>query len=310
MDLIRDGVEVVRVLTPERALAHREAIRQMRPIEFVDLDGPLVMGGFGAYGHPSSFHDPVIRRFRSEVIPEMESFFRRHFEGVFIEALFDRTCVRPAGSRTTKETWHRDVSPPNRGQVFGGWVNLDATDQFFSCCPGTHRDVTTTTTGFVRSGGGRVGGETRVVVPPGHAVVFYQRILHQVLPARQKTDSYRVFQGFKISADDEPLFPREMTDKWIDDQAVPLLPSGQQPPVYSSNHSSVFLFRGTANDPIAFSARIHPSCVKEKVCRGAKNAGRSYRIVDRHMTSLRAYNLPMLPPYTDEERRIFYPHRL
>lgn len=308
MDLIRDGVAVVRVVTPAQAAAHREAIRQMRPMEFVVHDGPLVMGGFGAHGHPSSFHDPVIRQFRSEVVPVMESFFRQHFRGAFIEALFDRVCVRPRGSKTTKEAWHRDISPPNTGQVFGGWVNLDDTDQFFSCCPGSHRDATTGASGFVRSGPSET--ETRIPVPPGHAIVFYQQILHQVLPGRQKQDSYRVFQGFKISADDQPLFPRELTDQWIDDQAVPLLPSGQKPPVFSSNHSSVFLFSGTQNDPIAFSARVHPSCVREKVCHGAKNRGKPYRIVDRHMTSLRAYNLPMLPPYTEEERRIFHPHPL
>lgn len=308
MDLIRDGVAVVRVMTPDRAAEHREAIRRSRPVEFVDYDGPLVMGGFGAYGHPSSFHDPVIRRFRSEIVPVVESFFRRHFRGAFIETLFDRVCVRPTGSKTTKETWHRDVSPPNNGHVFGGWVNLDATDQFFSCCPGTHRDAPTNTSGFVRSGPAET--ETRVPVPPGHAIVFFQNILHQVLPMRQKQDSYRVFHGFRISPDDAPLFPRLLTDKWIDDQAVPLLPSGQKPPMYSSNHSSVFLFSGGPNDPIGFSARIHPSCAQEKVCHGAKNRGRTYRIVDRHMTSLRAYNLPMLPPYTDEERRIFSPHRL
>lgn len=318
MDLSRDGVAIVPILTKEQAQKHRKNIQDIRFPEFISQQPPYVMGGFGAYANPSSFHHPSIRLLRQEAYPVMRRFFQETFEGetVFLEQMFDRVCVRRRGTSTSKETWHRDVCPrvadPEREHVFGGWINLDDEPQYFSCSPSTHRVGHDGKTGFVAQTA-PTSKATRVRIPCGHAIVFYQDILHQVLPKKQKKDSFRLFQAFWVvvsGTQPDPLYPRETTERWISDQATPLLPSGQHPPMYSSNHSSVFLFTNGPNDPIVFSKNIHPSCITSKSCQRGKNRGREYQIVHRHMTSLRDYNMTLFPAYTEQERQIFFPQKI
>lgn len=270
------------------------------------------MGGFGAYGNPASFHNPIVREIRRHAYPIVKRFLVGHFpDGYYVEQLFDRMCVRRAGTSTTRESWHRDISVKKHqdDRVFGGWINLDDKPQYFSCAIGTHTDTDDGSgTGFVRND--KPEKATRILIPSGHAILFFQDILHQVLPQRQKTDSFRLFQSFRISKEPNPLFGKDRIDKWIEDQATPLLPSGQHPPMYSSNHSSVFLFSDGKNDPILFSSQFRSQCLTHKVCNGQKHGGRSYQIVHRFMTSLHDYQLPLYPPYSNEDALIFYPQQL
>jgi hypothetical protein len=340
MNLFQDGVSIVPLLSQEKTRHYRQQFQNIQFPEFIQHDGSYVMGGFGAYGNPASFHNPIVRELRMETTPHMTEFFKRQFQGAFpeetfyIERLFDRMCVRKTGTTIPKETWHRDLNPmtmvlvdkkeklytPRSNEhIFGGWINLDDTPQYFSCALSTHTDPIVLKKG--RSESGFTAQEkashdikpTKVPVPPGHAVVFYQRILHQVAPHRYKQDSFRQFQLFRIvcsSIVPEPLFPRETIHKWIHDQATPLLPSGQHPPMFSSNHSSIYLFRDNQHDPIEFSKKIHPHCLKQQTCHSGKNKGRSYTIVHRFMTSLREYGLPLYPSYKEEETKILFPQKL
>lgn len=335
MDLHRDGVAVVPLLSVAQTVFYRNAFRRLRYPEFISENGPYVMGAFGAHGHPSSFHNDVVRRLRSEIHPRMISFFKREFKSyknksnLYIEALFDRTCIRPEGSSIPKETWHRDLNPntliPYDEQhymitpdqfLFGGWINLDDEPQHFSCCLSSHKEhiVAKTHKGFNIIGDLPDNYENTVIeIPSGHAIVFFQNILHQVLPKRQKKDSYRQFQVYRViesTTEPLPLHPITSIQTWIKDQGTPLLASGQKPPMYSTNHSSVFLFKNTQNDPIQFSHKIHPNCLIQKVCQGGKHKGQTYTIVERHMRSLVEYNLPLYTPYSEEELQMFYPQRL
>lgn len=316
MDLFRDGVAIVPLFSREQTGAHRRRVQDLSFPEFVCQGPPYVMGGFGAYGNPSSFHHPDIRRLRQEAYPLMRQFFQQVFqqEGCFLEQLFDRVCVRRKGTSTSRESWHRDVCPritdPTREHVFGGWINLDDTPQHFSCSLSTHR-AGGMGTGFVAQAAPDTA--TRVAIPPGHALVFYQDLLHQVLPKKQRQDSFRVFQSFRVVVSDtppQPLFPAATLRAWTTDQAVPLLPSGQHPPMYSSNHSSVFLFTNRENDPIVFSQKIHPACLISRQCKSGKHKGKTYTTVPRHMASLRDYRLPLYPAYTGQEMDMFFPQRL
>lgn len=318
MDLSKDGVAIVPIFNKEQTQGHRKNIQDIFFPEFLNQQPPYVMGGFGAYGNPSSFHHPHIRQLRQDAYPVMKEFFQKTFQGktCFLEQMFDRVCVRRAGTSTSKETWHRDVCPrvvdPNQEHVFGGWINLDDEPQYFSCSLSTHRAGCGSKTGFVAQSTPTSKAD-RVKIPSGCAIVFYQNILHQVLPKKQKKDSFRLFQAFRVIVSDtqpDPLYPRKMTNKWISDQAVPLLPSDQHPPMYSSNHSSVFLFSNGPNDPIVFSKNCHPSCLISKTCNSGKNKGKTYQIVQRHMTSLRDYNIPLFPTYTKQEKQIFSPQEI
>lgn len=340
MDLFQHGVSIVPLLDKERTKYYRDNYKDIQFPEFLQHDGQYVMGGFGAYGNPSSFHNFIVRELRNETNSLMTQFFQKKFqteypkESFYIERLFDRMCVRKNGTTIPKETWHRDLNPmtmiladkkkkeytPRPDEhIFGGWINLDDEPQYFSCALSTHTDNIIVKKGKSESGfiaqdkPDKNMKPTKIEIPSGHAIVFYQKILHQVLPKKYSQDSFRQFQLFRIFCSNEkpePLFPQEKIHRWIDTQATPLLPSGQHPPMYSSNHSSIFLFRGNRNDPIEFSKKINPNCLIEQKCKSGKNKDRQYRIVQRFMTSLKEYNLPMYPAYTQEEKRIFFPQLL
>lgn len=340
MKLFDDGVCVVPVLDKERTQYYREHYKNMHFPEFVHHDGVYVMGGFGAYGHPSSFHNDIVRELRMETTPMMRDFFKDTFQSnypncsFYLERLFDRMCVRKKGTIIPKETWHRDLNPMTmvlvdekkklygireNEHIFGGWINLDEEPQYFSCLPSSHKDniivkKKKSESGFVaQDNPDAITQPTIMEIPSGHAVVFYQKILHQVAPKKYSHDSFRQFQLFRIVCSEnepEPLFPRQVIERWIDHQATPLLPSGQHPPMYSSNHSSVFLFSGTKNDPIEFSKKVHPHCIVEQTCQSGKYKGRHYKIMKRFQTSLHELKLSMYPPYSESEKKIFFPQQL
>ena len=50
---------------------------------------------------------------------------------------------RKVGRSPSRESWHRDeaINAEENDQIFGGWINLDTEDQYFSCAPGTHTGV-------------------------------------------------------------------------------------------------------------------------------------------------------------------------
>lgn len=251
-----------------------------------------VLGGFGAYGNPSSFHDPVIRQFRRKmkrlaIRPVLREFVEIHFahavasarRDVHLEALFDRVCVRMQEfRRPTAESWHRDIydskeyklrslpdTMPDGSQdmMFGGWVNMDHREQHFVALLGTQDDDmrTNSTGGFVKFSEDqirrfgfnerlarqanktfghslRTDEDGNVVVPPGHALVFYQRLVHSVKAGPQPTTpSLRVFHGFRLTTETSPLFDIDAT---IENGGVPRIPSGQMAAMFSVNHWSAF----------------------------------------------------------------------
>ena len=69
-------------------------------------------------------------------------------EGRKLEQCFDRLLYRIPGQSPTAETMHRDeaLCALEKDVVFGGWVNLSGMPQTFSCCPRTHKMVSTNNT--------------------------------------------------------------------------------------------------------------------------------------------------------------------
>lgn len=104
--------------------------------EFVyDGKGPIVLGGFGGFGNPAAFHHPVVRRIRYDQEMSAAVAMRdRVRDDSMLEILFDRPCLRAAGTMYVEEKWHRDMGPAiSVGQeVWGGWLNLDLNPQV--CC--------------------------------------------------------------------------------------------------------------------------------------------------------------------------------
>ena len=360
--LVDDGVTTMPILSEKERKLFRGAFIKAREnfpeyIHTPEADSlPFVLGGFGAYGNPSSFHNGYIRTLRlytakpmilffSQVIQQLET--KNNLQQWFLEQLFDRMCCRKTGSSTSAESVHRDLNPqtavPTEETIkttkkkngktvevdtkifvpresdycFGGWINLDETDQRFSCVLGSHTDQIVMTKGNTESGfatNERLERPITVIrVPPGHIVVFFQRIQHIVTPSQQKQDSFRQFRCWRLfqslEHNPEPLNGSKHFEETIRDFGVPRLPSRQIPPMYSSNHTSVFLFKNNSSDPIVWSdKKIISKILETKVCKSGKNKGVTYSIVPRFLESLRVYNLQdSYPEYTEQEKNLLKP---
>ena len=90
------------------------------------------LGGFGALGNPSSFHHPVVQRWRNRMKKKiLMPLFRQYvlfkgfsMETTKLEKLYDRINVRCEDfGQPTKESWHRDIYDGKkyglRGQKYG-----------------------------------------------------------------------------------------------------------------------------------------------------------------------------------------------
>lgn len=272
----------------------------------------LVKGAFGAFGNPSSFHNTHVRSLRIKALIHVVPVLKPVASGRSLCHLLDRLCVRRKGTACGKESWHRDQSElrtSNTGiqdSIFGGWINLDNENQYFSCVPGTHimRD---NTIGFKKLSPDEIreydSKRQLITVPPGHIVIFYQHIVHEVLSKKMKQDSLRLFLGWCLTAFSEPpVHSKHELSKIITDQAVPRLPSGQQCPMYSPNHISFF-----KADLIDWSKNtFKEQCLEDKKSKGDIE---SYKVVHKHMKSLKEYNLPLYKAYSQIEIDILFPNK-
>ena len=112
------------------------------------------------------------------------------------EQCFDRTMIRRPTQTPGKESFHRDESPGAlpTDTVYGGWINLDPFDQYFSGCPGTHEEVSGNR-GFARIKDAHLlarykGKQQLITIPPGHIFIFYERMVHELL---EKENQHRMF---------------------------------------------------------------------------------------------------------------------
>jgi len=326
--LHRDGVVVVPLLTPDETRdLHRAMLLEMAafpeyvsPASFVDHppnsssgignnnNTLFVDGGFGAFGNPASFHNPTTRRIRQLVHTRALELFRDLY--LPIEQLVDRFSVRPVGSSTSKESWHRDQSPGS-DIVLGGWVNLDLEGgtQYLSCVPGTHGSIGTRH-GFrpltPEEKTEAESNKVKVTIPPGHWVVFHQNLVHEVNPAKAKYDSMRQYVGYRIGgAGLQPLFEQFKPNKEFgtdfdlkrdvfEKQGVPPLPSGQYPPMFSLMTQScrkprLLQWSASTFKPACLETRFSQASQADEVC------------VRRFAKSLADLGLPLYPPYTAAE---------
>ena len=235
-----------------------------------------VLGGFGALGNPSSFHHPTMQRLRHSVKKNISNPLFKAWSkdpAANLEMLFDRVCVRcrDFGS-VSKESWHRDIydgpkfnlrALPPGDEIFGGWLNLSDRDTHFVAILGSHKGLEAKEAQQREGGFAKVQASVskaldaealkqankrwemlttnesgHIVVPPGHMLVFYQKMLHAVAGGMQPQDpQLRVFFGHRVTTDTIPLFP---LDEVLANNSVPRIPSGQMPPMYSGNHYQFF----------------------------------------------------------------------
>lgn len=340
------GAVVVPVFQPEEL--ERANRRLYREIDLYpeyrgknSIETPRVLGGFGAFGNPSSFHSPTVRAVRQVVLPVARKVFTQAYpqpapQALVLEQLLDRVCLRTPGTKIPAESWHRDITPPHvklprpdgtvektptklpSAQVFGGWVNLNeegGEDQQFFFVPGTHKEDPTASQ---LKGFAPITSEDHpaldkrcqtLTVPPGHLIIFFQHITHKIAPVEYTCPSLRLFIGWRVGGPSTPFFGEEYTNRVLTNFEVPPLPSGQRSPLYSANCLSV---RNAKT--IAWSKQaLKSSLLVQKV--PAKKSGKApYTIAPRFLISLTPKFRQKYPkffaPYSAAQLRALKPQLL
>ena len=346
--LARDGYAVIPVLDPTDTddwCARLKAAVQTGPEntdEARNESALLVGGGFGALGHPSSFHSPVVRELRALLFAAVIA--RKAIPvpvGHGLSMVFDRVGYRLPGLAPTSEAWHRDQpgklhSPLRPGEaLYGGWFSMTEGQEFW-CAPGTHRDPVGTHGGFNTKVTPAELAEAKakrtcVKVPKGSLLIFNENLLHEVVSKRSTSLMVRLFTGWYVSAPGrtEPRIPDTATV--IEEQAVPTLKSGQTPPMVPAMYVNQLR---TNQGRIASINKCYrqAACSKQQIGAKAKYQGptgdgtftapyrararrRAAKTVQkpRVMLSLREMakldpTIKLHPPYTPAEKKLFYPH--
>lgn len=304
--LLKDGVVVIPAFnTNDLRLYNTASWKCVSEFpEYQDNVTIFTLGAFGALGNPASFHNPVVRHIRINMMSRavnLFSFFTTltGCKGKNLEQLIDRMSIRKQGTTLGKETWHRDqANSPQGDMIFGGWVNLDLTnEQRFSCIPGSHVSRSSIEVGFARETQVDESQKRIYQIPPGYCIVFFQNILHEVLPGKIRFDSIRLYLGWRLTDSTISLYNHEVA---IQDQGVPSnLPGGGPITMFAPNHLSFH-----AQNTITWSQNtFKPQCLEQK---NTPKLGQ-FIIVHKTMKSLREYNLPLYPEYTQEELSILHP---
>lgn len=314
--LFTDGVVVIPILNPEHVLRTRDAI------EGDILDGPEVIdgltvsdipdlcgGSFKAFGFPSSFHGKHVRMLRWYIYKRLcdlgflQAFGERATRR-YVSILLDRFRKQPAGASIGGEKYHRDES--SGGEVddinFGGWINLsgEGVNQYFSCLRKTQL-ATNEKRGFSQQTPTPEQLEMRTVyaVPPGHLILFYQNILHQVHATKLKATSTRLHFGIRFTDSEAPLFP---LDDVFDNFEPPKLPSGQDARMWPK------LWWCNWPDKLERMAQLF---VPElRIERATKKDPENPRTIVPEVLKLTPEMRTAFAPYTPEERALYYPHSI
>lgn len=303
-NLIKDGVVVVPVFTDRK---ERESINdEFRCTlstfpEFINPTADTVFTAeyFGAMSHPSSFHNPFVRKIRRSIMKDAVRVFQHSSKK--LEQLIDRMVVRKKGTKCASEQWHRDVSPSKLegDTVYGGWVNLDIdNEQGFSCVVGTHFKTgkETKETGFCKFTDDEKqefkDKKTIVKVPAGCMIIFDQSIVHEILPRTSPIESYRLYTGWRLTEGNLPLHGYDELRDAIKHQGLVRLPGGEIPFMYAKN--TIRFRREVAQK---FSSTI------KKICR--EDDG----LVHRNMRSLKEYEFPMFEKYRREDLELLFPFK-
>jgi hypothetical protein len=301
----------------DQHLLESPELRNPRP---TDPTWKNVLGGFAAMGNPSSFHHPFVRKMREMCEAVVLDADALPLQGRKLEQCYDRVMRRVPGERTDVESWHRDEAKHTLqgDDIFGGWLNCDAQRQHFSCAGGTHVEegARSRNDGFskitshaekARYSAIAENGGGPVVIPPGHMLIFYERLVHEVLKTTAKCITRRIFLGWRATMADEPLFGAARTTSWIDDQTTPLIKSGQKPAIYPTAY---YNFPRNFQRLTNFSNAVFvPPCLYSHVVRSGDNKGVAMVRVHRNMKGLREYELPLHAPYDEHEIAVLWPSR-
>lgn len=316
--LLRDGYVVIcnQDLAPLQRHMRHDLIAEAKNFqEFKTGVKQYVLGGFGALGNPSSFHNPTVRRIREwsmvAALPTFRQLLKEKKTRMRLEQIPDRMMIRLKGQSPSKESWHRDIAKNAvpTDMTFGGWLNLDPVNQYFSCVPGSHtQKAKRTKKGFApipKSEHKRLKADSRkIAIPPGCIIIFFEHIVHEVFSSKAKDTIVRVFLGWRLTKDNAPLIPGTMAN--LDNQAPMRLKSNQDPPMYAALH-----WTNWRNKLQAWSDASVVEVAKELkrvMSKTSNHYGAVHNICRRVMPSLVEMGLRKYSEYTQRERQLYSPN--
>lgn len=288
--------------------------------EMLDNEVRFVQGGFAALGHPSSYHNCCVRDVRSwahnTVVKKVFGPMLAENDQLKFQQCNDRALYRVKSQNVGAETAHRDETPIKEANltkvvealptdmICGGWINCDPTTQYFSGCPGTHKEKPNGR-GFYRISEAKAKEYTfeTIEIPPGQIFIFNENMIHEVKKCRGKVQ-HRLFMGWRLTTSGEPLIKN--VEEMMKNKSVMPLKSGQRPAMYSSMHWNFLRSREKLQ---TWSKLLKPQCLHDRVVKGGGDAGNTYKVVLRFMPSLKAMGLDIYPEYTQDEIDLFKPSR-
>lgn len=277
-----------------------------------------------------TLYDRLVVRCEAFGQPTPESWHRDIYDG-------SKHSLRPLPDSLRSE---RGAEPD---EIFGGWVNLSDEPQTFVCLVGSHKGDAALAA--QKRGGGfaelseedvrkqkvherlsrqasrkigtcRTDEKGCVIVPPGFMVLFYQRILHSVAGGKQgNVPSLRVMNGVRLTGETNSLFDHMSV---VANNAVPRIPSGQVPPMYSQNHYAFFCSATTSRYRKWGEETFRDQCLFERTVRrtgekyftpGSKDDRNPDANRGRYMPSLAEMGLVPYP-YTTSSLDTLTPERL
>lgn len=173
------------------------------------FEGDIGAGSFGAINYASAYHCPAATYIDEFVAEEMEPILTglatmRGLE--YWEVIPDRLCYRT--KRQNPASWHTDntsFAKSVKELFFGTIVNLNEDlVQTFSCVPGSHTLGARLKGGDFTPEGDTAEWKTREVtlaIPPDHALIFFENIVHRVGGRTPPEPILRKIVGFRLSDD-------------------------------------------------------------------------------------------------------------
>jgi hypothetical protein len=286
-----------------------------------DMGRLYPIGGFSAFGNAGSFHHQTVRALREDNYKFVKPLLAAVYPGYNIELLVDRLTWREAGRKPTAEAYHRDLTPKERcledDIILGGWLNMNGTqNQYFICVPGTHTEVTNyaTGSGFAKMTTEQIAEIKRanstktVTIPPGHILLFDQRLVHLVNAKANSFDIKRKHLNFRLTHSNEPMIGN--IEELLQSGAIIPLKSGQQSPMFPG------LYNVNWPSKLVKSSKPFPKAMKENRYFNGKSAlkqgldpNKRYRVLKRFCPSLTEMGIPFVA-YSAREIALYKPHAM
>jgi hypothetical protein len=268
------------------------------------------LGGFGGTALFAPLHSQVARDQREQMFATVLLSGAMQ-PGFNIEYLPDRWLIRGEGQTPTAECFHRDESPMAKDgdAIYGGWLNVNPSFDYFHCVPGTHHESGNGKSGFAKLSEKEIAQYKpllqRIAVPPGYVVLFNQRIVHEVAPKMAKSLLIRHHIGIRVTSDTAPLFGAEQTYDWLERQGIMPLKSGQVPrlwPTCYANYPKMFP-KLTEWSTLTF----RPECIEEVEIKSGSLKGTKRKQVMTNLPPLEELKLPKYAHYEAEQIEIYCP---